>query len=202
MKVTKQTIFVGVAGLAVGAVAVLGIRFAAYSPERVHYHANFNVYVNGQREAFASPFYYEEEAGGSCTTDTAITPGKRAHMHDNIGDVVHVEDHAVTWGQFFQNLGWTVNDTLVQTRDKVYLADAAHPITFMINNHLVQNISTEVINDNDRLLVDFGTTDDAVLQKEYQAVPATAAQYDQGKDPAACMSNAKPTMSERMRHLF
>lgn len=202
MRITTQTIVMGAAGVVIGASALLGVRYFTYNPGQVHYHANFDIYINGQREAFANPMYYEEEGGGSCTLETEMTPGERAHMHDNIGDVVHVEDHAVTWGNFFQNLHWTVNDKLVQTPDKVYLADDTNKITFLINGREVQDISSETIHDKDRLLVDFGSASQADLQKEYKAVPATAAKYDEGKDPAGCMGNATPGFRERMRHMF
>ena len=202
MRITKQMILTGVIGVIVGAAAILGIRYVTYNPERVHYHANFDVFINGKREKFASPMYYEEEGGGSGCAETAITPTERAHMHDNVGDVVHVEDHAVTWGNFFQNLRWVVNDKQIQTPDGTYLADDTHKITFIVNGHEVQDITSELIQDKDRLLVDFGDTGDDTLQKEFKSVPATAAQYDQGKDPAACMSNAAPTAKERLRHMF
>ncbi len=202
MHITKQSVIIGVVGVVVGAAAILGIRFFTYSPEKVHYHANFGVYINGQRETFSSPFYYEEEAGSVCAEETEMTPGERAHMHDNIGDVVHVEDHAVTWGQFFQNLGWVVNDELIQTGDKLYQADATHKASFLINNREVQDITSEVIGDKDRVLIDFGDTDKATLKQEFKAIPSTADEYNKGKDPAGCMSNSTPGMQERMRHLF
>ncbi|HSX35471.1 MAG TPA: hypothetical protein VLH84_00890 [Patescibacteria group bacterium] len=46
MHITKQTIIVGAA-------AILGVRYFTYSPERVHYHANFDVIINGQREVYS-----------------------------------------------------------------------------------------------------------------------------------------------------
>ncbi len=193
---------VGVIGVVIGAAAILGVRFFSYSPEKVHYHANFEVYINGKREAFKNSTYYEEEGGGSCTADTAMVPEERAHMHDDASDVAHVEDHAVTWGQFFENLRWGVNDAAIKTRDTVYVADSTNHITYIINGHEVQDISTETIHDRDRLLVDFGTTSDSTLLKEFKAVPSTAAKFDEGKDPAACMSNAAPTMKERLQHLL
>ncbi len=204
LHITKQVVVTGIAGTIIGAAAILGIRYFAYSPEKVHYHANFNVVINGQREAFKGPMYYEEEGGGSgvCSLDTAMTPSERAHMHDNVSDVVHVEDHAVTWGQFFQNLGWVVDDKLIQSPKNLYQTDETHKITFLINGHEMQDISSEVIRDKDRLLVDFGDTNDVTLQQEFNAVPATAIKYDEGKDPASCMSNSKPTMQERMKHLL
>jgi hypothetical protein len=202
MKLTKQAVAMGIVGLLLGAGITLGIRFATYSPAHVHYHANFDVYINGQREVFNSPLYYEEKGGGTCTADTTLTPLGRAHMHDNVSDVVHVEDRAVTWGQFFENLRWAVNDMVIKTPDAVHLADNTNHITFIINGHAIQDISTETIHDKDRLLVDFGPGNDATVQKEFTAVPSTAAKYDAGKDPVACMGSAAPTVRERLHHLF
>jgi hypothetical protein len=199
---TKQVTLAAVIGIIIGATAILSLRYFAYSPERTHYHANFDIYINGRREAFKNPMYYEEEAGGICSLDTAMTPGERAHMHDNVGDVVHVEDHAVTWGQFFQNLRWTVNDKLIQTPNNLYVTDEMHKITFLINGHEIQDVTPETIHDKDRLLVDFGSMNDAMLQSEFKTVPTTAVTYDEGKDPASCMSNSQPAIRERMKHLL
>ena len=79
MHIAKQTILVGVTSLVVGAAAILGVRYFTYSPEKVHYHANFGVIINGQRETFKSPMYYEEESGSTCTLDRNDT--RRAGTH-------------------------------------------------------------------------------------------------------------------------
>src|SRR6185437_6056638 len=101
-------------GLALGVLVILAIRFFTYKPVQVHYHANFAVYLNGQRQEFKGPQYYQEVAICSSTNDITI-PQQRAHMHDNINSVVHVHDHAVTWGQFFENLGWYVGPNFIET---------------------------------------------------------------------------------------
>ncbi len=199
---TKKIFLIGVVGVIVGAAGVLGFRFFTYAPEKTHYHANFAVYINGEREAFKDSGYYEEEAGGTCSLDTAMVPEERAHMHDNIGDVVHVEDHAVTWGQFFENLGWTVNHKLILTPEKLYVGDAMQKVAFLVNGQNVQDVTSRVIHDKDRLLVDFGVSSDTALQQEFKTVAKTAAKYDEGKDPASCMSGSLPSMQERMRHMF
>src|SRR4051812_3302898 len=89
-----------------GALIILAIRFATYTPEHVHYHANFAVYINGQREQYKAAKYYTETA--VCSANKIATPGERAHMHESINSVIHVHDHAATWGQFFANLGWAL----------------------------------------------------------------------------------------------
>jgi hypothetical protein len=199
---SKRTTAVGIAGVLVGALAVLGIRFVTYQPEHVHYHANFAVYINGRREEFKSPLYYQEIAGGSCTADKLMTPVERTHMHDNVNDVVHVHDNAVTWGNFFENIRWAVTDTVIKTPQNVYVVDNTNRINFLINGHAVQDISTEIIHDRDRLLVDFGGTTDSTLQKEMNSVAKTAVKYDTGHDPAACNADTAPTFKERLQHLL
>src|SRR5450432_3603881 len=95
--INKTVLVSAVIGIIVGVLALLVVRYFTYNPPRVHYHANFAVYINGQQEQFKDNFYYESEAS-ACTATGNITPPDRAHMHDHINNVVHVHDHAVTWG--------------------------------------------------------------------------------------------------------
>jgi len=194
-----------VIGLLVGALIILVIRFFTYSPVQVHYHANFAVYLNGQRQEFKGPQYYQEVAICSATTSIAI-PQQRAHMHDNINSVVHVHDHAVTWGQFFENLGWFVGPNFIQTDSgAMYTASGADKLHILINDQDYTDltpITNMVIKDKSRLLVSFGDLSDQQLQAEYKTVPSTAARYDADKDPASCSGTENTTFSGRLHHLF
>lgn len=189
-------------GFVVGALVILGVRFITYHPpDAVHYHANFAVYLNGQREQFKDSFYYidVEEA---CTLDEQMTPHERAHMHDNVNSVVHVEDHAVTWGQFFQNIGWVVDNDVIRTPTQTLVADSQNKVSFMLNGQQTDRIVNQVIGDQDRLLVDYGSSDTSILQKEYKTVPATAHHYDVTQDPASCSGHKTTTVRDRMNHMF
>ena len=55
---TSQALLLLFIGAVIGALIILGVRFASYRPERTHYHANFAVYINGQREASTHPPFY------------------------------------------------------------------------------------------------------------------------------------------------
>lgn len=199
-KIKHREFLLGIAGLAIGIFLILAVRFFSYSPERIHYHANFVVYINGQREQFTDPALYEE-SGSACTEEEEMVPMERAHMHDNINDVVHVEDHAVTWGQFFTNLDWVVDAKVITTPSETLLADSQHKISFVLNGEVMDNVSNRVIGDQDKLLVDYGGTDQAV-KSEYAVIANKAAKYDTSKDPASCGSSAAPTLHERLKHLF
>jgi len=201
----KQTwVLLGV-GLLVGVLVLLGIRYFTYKPDQVHFHANFALYINGQREQFKSSLYYQEEA--VCSSVNGLTsPQQRAHMHDNINSVIHVHDHAVTWGQFFENLGWYIGPDFIETADgTMYRNDGDSQL------HIVKNgqdftglgaITNTLIKDRERLLVSFGNIDDATLQQEFKTVPNTAKHYDEAKDPASCAGSEKVTASQRLHHLF
>lgn len=192
-------------GLLLGALVILAVRFVAYQPDRVHYHANFAVYINGQREEFERPQYYEEIATCSSAGGIAV-PQQRGHMHDNENGLVHVEDHLVTWGQFFENLGWYVGPDFIQTENGTnYTAVDQAKLHIVINGQDYTDltpITNTVIKDEDRLLVSFGDIDQATLDKEYKTIPATARLANVTPDPASCSGAESITTVERLRHLF
>lgn len=200
LKIINSSILLVAGGLFLGALLVLGVRFFTYHPQRIHYHANFTVYINGQREQFADPILYEE-SGAACREEEQMVPMERAHMHDNVNDVVHVEDHAVTWGQFFTNLGWVVDAKIIKTPDQMLLSDSEHKISFILNGETTDNVSNRVIGDQDKLLVDYGASDQTV-KNEYAAISNKALKYDTSTDPKSCGGQAAPGFRERVKHLF
>lgn len=200
MRISKQIVIVGAASLLVGAAAILGVRYATYKPDAVHYHANFAVYVNGKQEQFKGMQYYEETAAKACTLEKVDDPAERAHMHDNVSSVVHVEDHLVTWGNFFQNLSWGIGDDYLKTADGIFTPSDQNKLTFMLNGKKVESIANVIIGDQDKLLVSYGAGDDA--QKQYEGIQNDARKYDLEQDPASCSGSHGVDASERLKHLF
>ncbi len=201
LKLKRRELIIGLAGLVIGVVALLTIRFFTYAPTHSHYHANFALYINGQRQAFSDPSYYEA-AGAACNLKEKMTPQERVHMHDGVNDVVHVHDQTVTWDQFFQNLGWAVDSQFIKTRDQLLVTDAAHKITFWLNGQPIDNVSNRVIPDQSKLLIDYGGTSKDSLWQEYNSIADTAAKYDNSKDPKSCGSQTTPTIHDRLIHLL
>lgn len=203
LQITRTRWFYLVTGLIAGALVILGIRFITYKPDAVHYHANFSVYINGQRELFNSPIYYEETTAASCNLDEhEESPLERAHMHGNVNDVVHIEDHLVTWGNFLQNIGWSVDKELIKTLDKMYLADSANKITFILNGKKVDNINNLVVGDKDRLLIDYGDVSDSGFLKRFNSVANTAHKYNVTRDPASCGAGKGTSIKDKLEHLL
>jgi hypothetical protein len=190
-------------GLLLGMLVILGIRFFTYNPHMVHYHANFAVYLNGQQELFKEPSYYEEV--NICNMKGTLTPQARTHMHDEEAGVIHVHDQAVTWGQFFENLGWEVGPDFIHVRDKLHVADDTNKLNILLNGQNLTgltSITDQVIQDRDRLLVSFGPADQPTLDKEYKTVPNNAAEVDKKNDPSTCAGADTVTIRDRLDHLF
>jgi len=200
----KTKWFIAVVCLLLGAAVVLGIRFATYKVESVHYHANFALYINGQREELKAASYYTEVE--TCTLDTAMVPSERAHMHDNVNNVVHVEDHSATWGQFFTNLGWVMGPTFIASPDgTIYSDNGDNKLNLMLNGQDYTGfggMQNTVIKDTDKLLVSYGNETTASLKQQYNSIPSTAQKYDTTKDPASCSGNHGTTMHDRFVNMM
>ena len=194
---------IGIMGVVLGVMTILGIRFVTYvAPTSTHYHANFAVYVDGKQEQFDSnPLIYADVT--ECTENVAMTPTERAHLHENIKDVVHVEDEAVTWGNFFQNIGWNVDYEYMST-PKSLLADTdTKKVSYILNGEVVSDISARVISDKDRLLVSYGTSTKDEINKQFATVASTDEKYDIEKDPASCSGGHSDNSAKaRISHLL
>jgi hypothetical protein len=203
MKIPLKPILILTAGILVGLIGLMTYRLATYKNEYVHYHANFAVYINGQRESFKSPLYYSES---SCSVENVITPGMRAHMHSNVSDVVHVEDHAVTWGNFFENLWWSVGSDFIQKSDgTMYKADGTNKLHVYINGQDytdLGSIANRQIVDKDRVLISYGNDSKQTLEKQFASIASSAAKEDTSTDPASCGGSHKTTIKDKIKHLI
>jgi hypothetical protein len=193
---------IGITGVLIGMLLILGIRFVSYQPTKdVHYHANFAVYVDGKQEQFSNPLLYEEIS--ECSISTEEKPGERAHLHENIKDAVHVEDSAVTWGNFFQNINWNVSDKYLDTSDVLLVNTDTNKVTYILNGDEVSSIANKVIGDKDRLLVSYGSSTKDELSKQFDTVAKTAEKYNITKDPASCSGgHSEDSIKDRLKHLF
>ncbi len=159
------------------------LRFLLVHPAETHYHANFVVYINGQREEFKNFTYYEEIA--ACTTAYANNVKGRAHMHDNVNDVIHVHDKRVTYQDFFENIGWSIGTDFIHTDSSLYSDTGDAKVMYVLNGQQVDKVDNLVIGDKDRLLISYGVVD-TDLQVQYKTVASSAAQVDATQDPSSC----------------
>jgi hypothetical protein len=198
IKVTKNRIFAVLAGVVVGAIVLIGVRAALYSPKHTHYHADFALYINGQRDEFKSFTFYEEVQ--SCDSNETMNPKIRAHMHDNNNHIVHVHDDGVTWEAFFANLGYNLSNTIIQTDTGNYINGAdGKKLTFTLNGEQVTSIANKTIGSQDRLLISYGAEDAAALQAQYKTVPSDAHEFNIKNDPSSCSGSHNLTLLNRLK---
>lgn len=187
-----------VVGLLVGFLLIGFIRLAAMPSHETHYHANFAVFVNGERVRFEGFQYFQEVA--AC--DAHDSPLGRTHMHDEKDHLVHVHAESVTWSDFFTNLGWSLNNSMLYDGKTAHVDGQNGELNFVLNGKPTRSIANEVIGDQDRLLISFGADDDATLQKQYAQIETDAKQADETADPSACQGPSHGNGWTRLRQAF
>lgn len=197
-KFNKRIAVAVAVGFVLGMLWLVAARFISYTSANTHFHANFALYINGQRDEFKNFTFYEEVQ--SCGSDEKNDPKHRVHMHDNINHVVHVHEAGVMWGHFFANLGYTLGDKLVQTDQGLYIngQDGAK-LTFVLNGKEVNNIANKPIKSEDVLLVSYGKDDQTTIQKRYDGITKDAAEFNKRNDPSSCTGTKPLTFGQRLK---
>lgn len=205
----RATLFA--AGVVVGVVALGAARFFAL-PEPVHdepahYHANFVLYLDGERVRLQDERYMQDIA--TCRVDASlVSPQDRVHLHQLIDDVVHVHAAGVTWGHFFANLGWLVGDDLVVTDSgQRHSGGDGRQLTFVLNGARVPSIANREIGSLDRLLVYHGPAGTSAedLDRLFETVPESADAFNQSHQdgPGCTAAEHQPeTTTDRLRRAF
>jgi hypothetical protein len=195
--VSKKQIIKLAMAFFLGAFWLFAIRFVTINKEEVHYHANFAVYVEGNRLPFDSFTYYEEIQ--TCFGGAEARPQSRVHMHDNVNHIVHVHDEAVTWGHFFANLGMNLGDKIFNYDKVIYIDDEDTNIEFYLNGREVETLANRVIGNEDVALVSIGNPSENELQEQFESIEKNAAEYNQRQDPSSCSGGKPFTTWERFK---
>lgn len=79
--------------------------------DTTHLHAAFRVYVDGEALDFSGIEYMKIMPCNGDRTHERLSAEEeqleKAHLHDGVGDVVHVHRAGATWGDLFQNIHYT-----------------------------------------------------------------------------------------------
>lgn len=170
-----------------GMVALGAIRFAlAPLNHTTHHHANWAVFIDGERLDLSGDRFMEEI--GACSASyQGILPEERVHLHENNMDVVHVHHDGATWGALMANLDMALGDDFLFTADgERHMAGEGRSLVFVLNGIRVPSVHNRAIASGDRLLV--SVTDDAprAVEEEYPRVPSDAEEYNLVMDPSSC----------------
>lgn len=192
-----------VLGLLAG-IALLGLARFVFTPwyEPPHHHANWAVFVDGHRLDLSADRYME--GVGSCVTPGRVDPTQRAHMHENVDEVVHVHDEGVTWGHFLRNLGFGLGDDYLITDDgRRLFEEEDRTLEFVVNGFLTDRIDNRLIESGDRVLISYGPeSPEEVLESQFPRVADNAEEYNDRMDPASCAGTAERTIWDRLLLAF
>ena len=87
--------------------------------EEVHYHAGFKVFIEGKIHEFSDSKYMsiapcsDNDHKSKRVKSKEELQQEKAHLHDNIGDVVHVHTEGAVWGDLFKNIGFSFPDSSI-----------------------------------------------------------------------------------------
>jgi hypothetical protein len=83
---------------------ILALTFFKSTPhEAVHIHAGFKIFLNNQLQDYSDDKYMNYSM---CGEDGSYDDGYRTHLHNGIGDVLHVHIGGTTWRHFLEELGF------------------------------------------------------------------------------------------------
>jgi len=122
-------------------------------PKKTHYHAGFVVFQNNKQINFSDMKYMFLEPctlskkGDGSTADIQI---EKAHLHDNVGDLVHIERTGAKWQDLFTNIHFPIN----------YSQSTAY-----INGNQIANFQNQPIKNDDSLVIFIGKNDPKFLSQ-------------------------------------
>lgn len=145
---------------ALALVAILGVTgyFVAKKllvPKKIHAHAGFVVFENNKRLNFSDDSHMKVEP---CTNDGEHEKNhsdeeiqiEKAHLHDNVGDIIHMEREGATWRDMFINSHISLDYTKT---------------TGYINGQKVDNYKDKRVNPYDSLVIFIGNNDSNLLKQ-------------------------------------
>ncbi len=179
-------------GTAILASCTFGGGQATTNPEPNHSHADFAVYIDGERFNFAQQKYMSEAPRKNESGEEVLTevPGRTyLHLHDMNGNVVHRHKPQLTLGDFFRSIGFTLSDICLTTdTDASYCDGDGNTWRMFVNGEERALDPGFVWNDLDKILLTFGPGD-ADIRGQLQSLTDDACRYsktcpERGAPPA------------------
>ncbi len=159
---------VGAVAVILAAVVVGAFFFARHQsqptapkPAPVHYHAGFRIYVDDTLQSYSDMQFMEI---APCTP-SEVPEDATVHLHNGVGDVVHVHKAGMTWQNLFHYLNSRAPGTLP---DGARLSELG--IRGYINGQLVENILAAPIVAYDSAVIIIGTDTGDLSKKLRSAV--------------------------------
>ncbi len=180
-------------GMALGAFGLGTARFLLVPPpEATHFHANWAIYVDGERIDLSDRRYMEEVS--SCySVDGEVTPQARIHMHEGNHDVVHIHHLGTTWMHPTSTLGIGLGEGYLMLTDGTWIFDGEEGrFTYILNGRALTSVHNELVASEDRLLISYGSESlDDLVTGTFSEIATTAGEYNTREDPATCSGSGE-----------
>lgn len=113
------------------------------SDDHVHYHAGFRVYRDGVLQDYSGYQYmnYVPCSEHDAKKSSAEEQIEKAHLHDSVGDVVHVHRRGAMWGDLFININ----------------VELPEPVIGFVNGAKVEDIMNTPIESYSTAIIEAGT---------------------------------------------
>jgi len=139
--------------------------------QRIHEHADFALYIRGERFDFGKPEFISYE-------NDEKSPN--VHIHDPRHTVVHIHREATTWDEFLLSLGFELKDstmfaevgkeTLALPSGEILQSSSTESLKFIVNGVRVDGIAGLQIAGLSRVLISYGDENDEELIAQYLTV--------------------------------
>lgn len=149
---------------------------------KTHYHANFNIMLNGTVLDLSNEKYMSDKPECDMPDDTPLA--EKVHLHDNIGDVVHLHDDGIYWRLFLETLGFTfANETSGNFEGQNF---TFNPETaFYSNGDLDADLLDREIDADERVFIIFGNLPQQGVDEFLQNIRNNAHEFDD-KEETSC----------------
>ena len=148
----------------------------------VHEHADFAVYLSGNKFDFSADKYQSDEPDDEQNHEheedhtNALDP--YVHIHNKKGDIIHKHKQGITLGYFFETLGMEFNDDCFGLDDgSKYCSDDSNSLKFFVNGARSAKAGSYEFSDLDQILISYGPLTDSSLQAQLDSVSDEACIY-------------------------
>lgn len=201
MKALPVVIVLTIGFILINATAI-AYKISTVPENPVHLHANFAVVLNEVPVDFSSPSNMTIQPCGDMAH--AYTKKDGVHLHDQVGNVVHVHADDVTWNDLFDSVQYEVASKVSQA------SPGATPQYFINGQKKEAAILSEPIHSKDQLLVYVGSAsavqrieDDPRLVAAQRFVGEDAIEYETGKKSSStCSPQGKRSLWDRFKIAF
>lgn len=171
------------------ACSLFGSREPAVNPDPNHTHADFAIYLEGERLDFSDEKYMSSDEDHK---------HPYFHLHDGIGHVIHRHKPGLSIGEFSRSLGFTMTPHCMTLDSKVMVCPGDGKKWQMFVNAEERPFDPDfVFNDTDKILLTYGASAEMV-KEQLQEMTDDACLYSRTcpwrGDPPAENCIADPTV--------